>query len=138
MKGHWNGQEPNIRCFVAKSVLSRVTHALRGGSQKLANDDEGERGGSRYPPKNDDVIYEQPLRTPGQTIPPNFAFNFVHLWISAFVDLCICASADAPRILINMSPLLPHGDVGSVCIFTQICNRRDPRGGGGGDLLCAT
>ena len=28
-------------------------------AKKWQNDDEGE-GGSRYPPKNDDVIYEQP------------------------------------------------------------------------------
>ena len=31
-----------------------------GGSQKVTNDDEGE-GGVTLPPKNDDVIYEQPL-----------------------------------------------------------------------------
>ena len=55
------GQESNIRCFVAKSVMSRVTHVMRGGSQKVTNDDEGE-GGVTIPPKNDDVIYEQPLR----------------------------------------------------------------------------
>ena len=30
-----------------------------GGSQKVTNDDEGE--GVSIPPKNDDVIYEQPL-----------------------------------------------------------------------------
>ena len=45
------GQESNIRYFVAKSVMSRVTHAMRGGSQKVTNDDEGEGGWSRYPPK---------------------------------------------------------------------------------------
>ena len=55
------GQEHNIRCFVAKSVLSRVKRATRGGSQKVTNDDEGEGGGVRIPPKIDDVIYEQPL-----------------------------------------------------------------------------
>ena len=44
------GKESNIHCFVAKSVMSRVTRAMRGGSQKVGNDDEGE-GGSRYPPK---------------------------------------------------------------------------------------
>ena len=33
---------------------------MRGGSQKVTNDDEGE-GGVTIPPKNDDVIYEQPL-----------------------------------------------------------------------------
>ena len=32
-----------------------------GGSQKVTSDDEGE-GGVRIPPKNDDVIYEQPLK----------------------------------------------------------------------------
>ena len=32
----------------------------RGGSQKVTSDDEGE-GGVTIPPKNDDVIYEQPL-----------------------------------------------------------------------------
>ena len=32
----------------------------KGGSQKVTSDDEGE-GGVRIPPKNDDVIYEQPL-----------------------------------------------------------------------------
>ena len=31
-----------------------------GGSQKVTNDDEGGEGVS-IPPKNDDVIYEQPL-----------------------------------------------------------------------------
>ena len=31
-----------------------------GGSQKVTSDDEGE-GGVMIPPKNDDVIYEQPL-----------------------------------------------------------------------------
>ena len=31
-----------------------------GGSQKVTSDDEGE-GGVTIPPKNDDVIYEQPL-----------------------------------------------------------------------------
>ena len=45
------GQESNIRCFVAKSVMSRVTRTMRGGSQKVTNDDEGEGGGSQYPPK---------------------------------------------------------------------------------------
>ena len=55
------GQESNIRCFVAKSVLSRVyARNEGGGSQKVTNDDEGE-GGVTIPPKNDDVIYEQPL-----------------------------------------------------------------------------
>ena len=41
--------------------MSRVTRAMRGGSQKVTNDDEGEGGGT-IPPKNDDVIYEQPLK----------------------------------------------------------------------------
>ena len=56
-------QEPNIRCFVAKPVLSRVTRTWEGGSKKVTNDDEGEGegGGVTIPPKNDDVIYEQPL-----------------------------------------------------------------------------
>ena len=55
------GQKHNIRCFVAKSVLSRVTRTWEGGgSQKVTSDDEGE-GGVRIPPKTDDVIYEQPL-----------------------------------------------------------------------------
>ena len=45
------GQESNIRCFVAKSVMSRVTLAMRGGSQKVTNDDEGERGGQDTPQK---------------------------------------------------------------------------------------
>ena len=35
--------------------------AMRGGSQKVTNDDEGEGGGVTIPPKIDDVIYEQPL-----------------------------------------------------------------------------
>ena len=44
------GQEPNIRCFVAKAGLSRVTRAMRGGgSQKVTNDDEGEGGGHDIP-----------------------------------------------------------------------------------------
>ena len=44
------GQEPNIRCFVAKAGLSRVTRAMRGGgSQKVTNDDEGEGGGHNTP-----------------------------------------------------------------------------------------
>ena len=44
------GQEPNIRCFVAKAGLSRVTRAMRGGgSQKVTNDDEGEGGGHDTP-----------------------------------------------------------------------------------------
>ena len=53
-------QEPNLRCFVAGPVLSRVTLTRGGGSQKVTNDDEGE-GGVTIPPKIDDVIYEQPL-----------------------------------------------------------------------------
>ena len=32
-----------------------------GGSQKVTNDDEGGGEGVSIPPKNDDVIYEQPL-----------------------------------------------------------------------------
>ena len=58
------GQEPNIRCFVPKAGLSRVTRAMRGGSQKVTNDDEGE-GGVTIPHKIDDVIYEQPLISAG-------------------------------------------------------------------------
>ena len=42
------GQESNIRCFVAKSVLLRVRRTCVAG-------------GVTIPPKNDDVIYEQPL-----------------------------------------------------------------------------
>ena len=34
-----------------------------GGSHKVTSDDEGEGGGVTIPPKNDDVIYEQPLTT---------------------------------------------------------------------------
>ena len=41
-------------------MSSRVPRAMRGGSQKVTNDDEGEGGGT-IPPKIDDVIYEQPL-----------------------------------------------------------------------------
>ena len=37
------GQKSNIRCFVAKSIMSRVTLAMGGGSQKVTNDDEGSR-----------------------------------------------------------------------------------------------
>ena len=37
------------------AVLSRVTRAMRGGSQKVTNDDEGEGGGVTIPPKIDDV-----------------------------------------------------------------------------------
>ena len=33
------------------AVLSRVTRAMRGGSQKVTNDDEGEGGGQRTPQK---------------------------------------------------------------------------------------
>ena len=55
----------NIRCLVAKSVMSRVTRAMRGGSQKVTNDDEGEGGATpQITPQNDDVIYEQPLKPP--------------------------------------------------------------------------
>ena len=39
------------------------SHKRGGGSQKVTSDDEGE-GGVRIPPKNDDVIYEQPLMLP--------------------------------------------------------------------------
>ena len=61
------GPKSNIRCFVAKSVMSRITREIREGSQKVTNDDEGEgpsEGGRvTIPPKNDDAIYEQPLTT---------------------------------------------------------------------------
>ena len=46
------------------SVLSRINspHNLRGGrAAERLHDDKGE-GGVWLPPKNDDVIYEQPLR----------------------------------------------------------------------------
>ena len=33
---------------------------MRGGSHKMTSDEEGKGGGVRIPPKNDDVIYEQP------------------------------------------------------------------------------
>ena len=46
--------------------MSRVTRAMRGGSRKVTNDDEGE-GGVTIPPKYDDVIYEQPLKRVGNT-----------------------------------------------------------------------
>ena len=49
------------------AVLSRIHFAAshahmsgRGGSQKVTSDDKGE-GGVKIPPKNDYVIYEQPL-----------------------------------------------------------------------------
>ena len=45
------GHEPNIRCFVAKSGLSRVTRTWGGGSQKMTSDDEGEGGGQDTPQK---------------------------------------------------------------------------------------
>ena len=45
---------------LSRNQLSGVTRAMRGGSQKVTNDDEG-KGGVTIHPKNDDVIYEQPL-----------------------------------------------------------------------------
>ena len=44
-------RNPTGTCFVAKSVLSRVPRAMRGGSQKVTNDDEGEVGGHDTPQK---------------------------------------------------------------------------------------
>ena len=61
------GQKSNIRCFVAKSVMSRVTRAMRGDSQKWWRG-----GGVTIPPQNDDVIYEQPLTVWQQTPIPSF------------------------------------------------------------------
>ena len=48
------GEEPNIRCFVAKSILLHITCTWgggRGGSQKVTRDDEGEGGGHDTPQK---------------------------------------------------------------------------------------
>ena len=46
---------------LSQNHFCRELRALgRGGSRKVTNDDEGE-GGFTIPPKNDDVIYEQPL-----------------------------------------------------------------------------
>ena len=42
------------------SNVASYAHTRGGGSQKVTSDDEG-KGGVRIPPKNDDVIYEQPL-----------------------------------------------------------------------------
>ena len=55
------GQKPNIRCFVAKSVLSRALRAMRDGgvAKKWRWMTRGR--GVTIPPKIDDVIYEQPL-----------------------------------------------------------------------------
>ena len=61
MKDFHYGQEPNIRCFVAKAGLSRVTRAMRGGSQKVTNDDKGQGGGARYPPKLMTSFMNSPL-----------------------------------------------------------------------------
>ena len=38
---------------------------MRGGSQKVTNDEEMEGGGVTIPPKIDDVIYEQPQTARG-------------------------------------------------------------------------
>ena len=54
------GQGSNIRWFVAKSVRSRVTRALRGVAKTWQMMMRGR--GVTIPPKNDDVIYEEPLR----------------------------------------------------------------------------
>ena len=43
-----------------------------GGSQKVTNDDKGE-GGVSIPPKNDDIIYEQPLNVLRDKIQQNSA-----------------------------------------------------------------
>ena len=76
------GQESDIRCFVAKSVMSRVTRVMRGGSQKVTNDDEGE-GGSRYPPNMMTSFMNSPLVLKvsilGQT--RTFLFKFADLSI---------------------------------------------------------
>ena len=55
------GQKSNIRCFVAKSIMSRVTRAMREGEAKKWRMMTRGRGGVTIPPKNNDVIYEQPL-----------------------------------------------------------------------------
>ena len=47
---------------LSRNQFCRELHAhWRGGSQKGTSDDE-EEGGVKIPPKNDDVIYEQPLK----------------------------------------------------------------------------
>ena len=58
---------------------------MRGGSQKVTSDDEGE-GGVRIPLKNDDVIYEQPQST------TNISMMFCIICPTAWYDvslLCI-------------------------------------------------
>ena len=48
---------------LSQKELCRESRAHEGGgSQKMTSDDEEEGGGARIPPKNDDFIYEQPLR----------------------------------------------------------------------------
>ena len=51
-------------CRESRFVASYTRAEGGGGSQKVTNDDEGEGGGT-IPPKIDDVIYEQPLKTMG-------------------------------------------------------------------------
>ena len=58
----WSGTQHTLFCRESRFVAS-YTRDEGGGSQKVTNDDEGE-GGVKIPPKNDDVIYEQPLIEP--------------------------------------------------------------------------
>ena len=71
--------------------MSRVTRTMRGGSQKVTNDDEGE--GVRIPPKNDDVIYEQPLI---QEVKIKFNIFIVncHVKVTFASGLQICNTCD--------------------------------------------
>ena len=61
MKGFqlWSKVQHTLFCREISYVASYARNE-RGGSQKVTNDDEGE-GEVTIPPKNDDIIYEQPL-----------------------------------------------------------------------------
>ena len=54
----WSKVQHTLFCREISYVASYARD--EGGSQKVTNDDKGE-GGVTIPPKNDDVIYEQPL-----------------------------------------------------------------------------
>ena len=62
MKGHqrWSGTQHTVFCREISFVVSSACDE-GGGSQKVTNDDEGEGGGSRYPPKLMTSFMNSPL-----------------------------------------------------------------------------